>query len=207
MHENLAMQGRQNANDYQTLMARLHQFQAQRNIDFTRSINYTTTRARETVSLAITSGLIVVLAWTLSSSMHIFPNNSFCGCFSGGLRTMLLMTVLAVMAISGKQAETDSLVVVIHPQNAAFLTAQDVYRLYFGKVSSFPDGSVAVPVIHYNDKDQLQAFSANVLGRSTRQLRSYWARQLFTGKGKPPLEVESVEKMKTLITSNPNYVG
>lgn len=60
LHENLAMEGRQNAIDYQTLMARLNQFQLQRNIDFTRSINDTTTRARETVSLAITSGLIVV---------------------------------------------------------------------------------------------------------------------------------------------------
>jgi len=46
-----------------------------------------------------------------------------------------------------------------------------------------------------------------VLKKSASQLKAYWSKLLFTGKGTPPKEIGSDAEMVSLVASNPNMIG
>ena len=122
-----------------------------------------------------------------------------------GLRLMVFAALMqwTLPAITAE----DQIVVVTHPDNQNTITQKDLYRLYFGKLTTLPNGQRLVPIVNNGDKEQLKIFASQVLQRSSQQLRSYWARQLFTGKGNPPVRVDDSTVLKELIANNPEYIG
>ena len=124
-------------------------------------------------------------------------------------RTALHSILLALLLQWSAPALTDDdrVVVVTHPDNQHTITQEDLYRLYFGKLATLPNGQRLVPVVNNGDEEQLKLFASQVLRRSSQQLRSYWARQLFTGKAKPPVRARDATALKTLIANNPDFVG
>lgn len=101
----------------------------------------------------------------------------------------------------------DTVAVIAHPSLKDTLNADQVRRIYMGKTSQLPSGSHATPVIVKQSDEMHARFARTVLNRSTKQLRSYWAKRLFTGKSKPPLAVQSLQEMKELVSSNEGYIG
>lgn len=100
-----------------------------------------------------------------------------------------------------------AIAVVVHPSNHTSLTQDELVRLYTGKLSAFPDGSSAVPV-NLADAAPLRAdFDQKALGRSSSQIKAYWSKLVFTGKGTPPKEVASDDEVLTLVANNPNLIG
>ena len=122
-----------------------------------------------------------------------------------GIRLLAIAALLQLAAPA--LSNDDRVVVVTHPDNQNEITQKDLYRLYFGKLATLPNGQRLVPIVNNGDEDQLKLFASQVLQRSSQQLRSYWARQLFTGKGKPPVRVEDSTALKELIANNPEFVG
>ncbi len=95
----------------------------------------------------------------------------------------------------------------VHPSNQTTLTQDDLVRMYTGKLSAFSDGSSAVPV-NLADSVPLRAdFDQKALGRSSSQVKAYWSKLVFTGKGTPPKEVASDSEVLTLVANNPNLIG
>jgi len=125
--------------------------------------------------------------------------------YAGNLHRLAVLLIL--WALSSGLSADERIVMVTHPDNTQNITQEDLYRLYFGKLRTLPNGQRLIAIVNKNDDDQLKRFTSSILKRSAQQLRSYWARQLFTGKGKPPLQVEGAEAIKKLIANNPEYVG
>jgi ABC-type phosphate transport system substrate-binding protein len=50
-------------------------------------------------------------------------------------------------------------------------------------------------------------FEKKVLNKSASQIKAYWSKLVFTGKGTPPKEVSSDAEVINLIKSNPNLIG
>lgn len=50
-------------------------------------------------------------------------------------------------------------------------------------------------------------FYVKALGKSTSQVKSYWAKLLFTGKGTPPREYSNSADVKRALAANPNAIG
>ncbi|MDP5138795.1 phosphate ABC transporter substrate-binding protein [Rheinheimera baltica] len=118
------------------------------------------------------------------------------------MKTMLLISSLLLPG-----AVHAAIAVVAHPSNQTSLTQDDLVRLYTGKMSSFPDGSSAIPV-NLNDSAPLRAdFDQKALGRSSSQVKAYWSKLVFTGKGTPPKEVASDSEVLSLVANNPNLIG
>lgn len=100
-----------------------------------------------------------------------------------------------------------AIAVVVHPSNQTSLTQDELVRLYTGKLSAFADGSSAVPV-NLADAAPLRAdFDQKALGRSSSQIKAYWSKLVFTGKGTPPKEVASDNEVLALVATNPNLIG
>ena len=97
--------------------------------------------------------------------------------------------------------------VIVHPANQNVLSADIVQRIYLGRDKSFPDGSQAVPVALPDNVPNTEAFNNELLKKSSSQVKAYWSKLIFTGKGTPPKTVASDAEMMQLIGTNPNLIG
>ena len=50
-------------------------------------------------------------------------------------------------------------------------------------------------------------FVDSVLNKTPAQLKSYWARLIFTGQGEPPVAVDSEQQLLEMVASDPNAIG
>lgn len=118
---------------------------------------------------------------------------------------MKKLCLIAVLAVStAVQAE---IAIIVHPSNAAALNADVVSKLFLGREKSFPGGATAVPLSLAEGSAAAGEFNDKVLKKSFSQLKAYWSKLLFTGKGTPPKEVTSDAEMLQLVANNPNMIG
>jgi ABC-type phosphate transport system substrate-binding protein len=101
--------------------------------------------------------------------------------FSSGFLLSLLM-----LFTSAIHAEVS---VIVSANNAnASIDADTLSRIFLGKTSNFPDGNQAIPVDQTEGAAARESFNDKVLGKNSSQLKAYWSRLIFTGKGTPPKE-------------------
>jgi ABC-type phosphate transport system substrate-binding protein len=95
-----------------------------------------------------------------------------------------------------------------HPSNPTTELAPDqIERIFLGKVTSFPNGDKAIPIDQASGAGARTEFYSKVLSKTDSQLKSYWSRIIFTGKGQPPQEETDDMAVKALIAKNPSLVG
>lgn len=123
------------------------------------------------------------------------------------MKASIRILLLASGLLLGGVAQA-GVVVVAHPAiPVANVTARDVAALYMGRTHALP-GGVVVRVVDFEEGVAVrEEFIGKVLGKSEQQLRDFWARQVFTGKARPPRTVASVEEMVRTIASTPGAVG
>ncbi len=97
--------------------------------------------------------------------------------------------------------------IVVHPSNSATLSTDDISKIYLGRSKTFPDGKAVVPVAQVEASTATNIFNEKVLNKTGSQMKAYWSKLVFTGKGSPPKEVESDAEMIALISQNPSLIG
>ena len=97
-------------------------------------------------------------------------------------------------------------VVIMHPSQTITINQDDVTRLYMGRLGDVA-GVNLVPVNLVDSHPLKSQFDEAALGRSSSQLKAYWSRLIFTGKGTPPKEVGSDSEVLALVAANPNIIG
>lgn len=55
--------------------------------------------------------------------------------------------------------------------------------------------------------DAKEAFYLTILKKNSSQLNAYWARKLFTGRGKPPRHFSDVKSMYHFMQENPSSIA
>ncbi|WP_438862292.1 substrate-binding domain-containing protein [Neptunicella sp.] len=118
------------------------------------------------------------------------------------MKSLLFCTLMLLSSI----ARAD-IAVIVHPSNADAMDANDISKIFLGKSSSFPGGSKAVPVNQGEDQAARTEFDDKVLNKSASQLKAYWSKLLFTGKGSPPQNQANDSEVIALVASNPNIIG
>jgi ABC-type phosphate transport system substrate-binding protein len=119
------------------------------------------------------------------------------------LKTKLCITILGLTSVFA-QAE---IAVVVHPSNASALDSSAISRIFLGKLKSFDGGGQAVPINQESSMAATDEFNSKVLNKSGSQLKSYWSKLVFTGKGTPPKVVANDAEVISLISANPNLIG
>lgn len=119
---------------------------------------------------------------------------------------MLKKAVAGALVALGLNASVFAdVAVIVHPSNTNPLTQTDIERIFLGKSTQFPDGSEAIPI--NNAGDIYDDFNEKILGRNSAQIKSYWAKLVFTGKGAPPKEVGDASSVIDLIENNQNAIA
>jgi len=118
---------------------------------------------------------------------------------------MIQKIALLVFVLSfGVQAD---IAVIVNPANANVVSADDLNRLFLGRASSFADGTKATPLNLSEGQVARDEFDSKVLNRSSAQLKAYWSKLVFTGKGTPPKEMADDAAVKAAVAADPNAIG
>ncbi|MDP5147102.1 phosphate ABC transporter substrate-binding protein [Shewanella sp. ULN5] len=111
--------------------------------------------------------------------------------------------LFCVFALSLGVAFTASAGVVVIGNNAAGdMSMSDAKKAFLGK----GDNSLVVYELDEGNNTRSE-FHSTVTGKSDAQLKAFWSKQVFTGKGNPPATVASAAAMKAAVASNPNAIG
>jgi ABC-type phosphate transport system substrate-binding protein len=89
----------------------------------------------------------------------------------------------------------------------ASLDAAQVADIFLGKTSRFPDGSIALPVDQGEESPLRDKFYAQFAGKSPAQVKAWWSKIIFTGRGQPPRQAADSTEVKRIVSDNPHAIG
>jgi len=109
------------------------------------------------------------------------------------IASALLALSLPVMA--------QSVAVIVNSKNPGALTQEQVSNIFLGKSNDLvgidlPEGNAVREVFYHK-----------VTGKDGPQLKSYWAKLVFTGKAQPLKEAPSDADVRKFVASTPNGIG
>lgn len=116
------------------------------------------------------------------------------------LITAITLSVVSFISVA-------EVAVIVHPSNGNALDKGLISKIYLGKAKSFPDGGQVVPISQTEGAATTSEFNENVLNKSSSQIKAYWSKLIFTGKGTPPQEADDDAKVLELVAANPNLIG
>jgi hypothetical protein len=87
------------------------------------------------------------------------------------------------------------------------LNSSQIVDIFLGRTSHFPDGSSALPIDLAEGSPERDEFYLTIAGRSSAQIKAYWSKIIFTGRGQPPRTVASSLELRKAVASNPAAIG
>ncbi|MEW6984472.1 phosphate ABC transporter substrate-binding protein [Colwelliaceae bacterium 6471] len=97
--------------------------------------------------------------------------------------------------------------VIMHPSSSETLDTGNIAKIFLGKTKTFPSGERALPINQDNSQAIRKDFDEKVLNKSTSQIKAYWSKRIFTGKGTPPEDVANAAEVIDLVANNTNAIG
>jgi ABC-type phosphate transport system substrate-binding protein len=117
------------------------------------------------------------------------------------------LLALLTLSLCASAASPDVVVVVSAKNPLTTLSKSQIADVFLGKASRFPDGSPAMPIDQVEGAAARDEFYASFANKSVAQLKAYWSKIIFTGRGRPPREFLSSVEVKKFISANPDGIG
>jgi ABC-type phosphate transport system substrate-binding protein len=118
-----------------------------------------------------------------------------------------LVVIALALSLSSAVVKADVVAVVSAKSPITTLTMSQVADIFFGKTSRFPNGVQAFPVDQAEGAAVRDEFYSKVVGKTAAQIKAYWSKIIFTGRGQPPPTVSNNIEMKKRISDNPAAIG
>lgn len=97
--------------------------------------------------------------------------------------------------------------VVVNSANASAVSDSEISRVFLGKLKKFSSGDSVTPVNSKMGGAVRNEFEQKVLRKSSSQVKAYWSKLVFSGKGKPPKEFGSDAEVLQFVAANPGAIG
>ena len=117
-------------------------------------------------------------------------------------KMLTALTLVSCFAI----AQAGTVVVAGKSSPIAAASEDDVVKAFLGKKKDLGGVSV-IPVDQGEGNPARNDFYTATVKKSEAQLKSYWSRLIFTGKGQAPQVVGGDAEVKNMVSSNPNILG
>jgi ABC-type phosphate transport system substrate-binding protein len=114
---------------------------------------------------------------------------------------------LLALSLAFTAARADVVAVVSSKNPLTTLTKSQVTDIFLGKTTRFPDGARAVPIDQVEGSPARNEFYATFAQQSPAQVKSHWAKIIFTGRGQPPEAVANGVEVLRLIAANPQVIS
>lgn len=125
------------------------------------------------------------------------------------LRQFLLIGAAAagLMASAPALAAQDFLVIVNEANETEAISRNDLAQIFLKRTTEWSNGSPVVPVDLTESSPVREAFSQSVHGRPVSAMKAHWQRQIFSGRGVPPVEKAAESEVIEYVRANRNAVG
>lgn len=123
------------------------------------------------------------------------------------IRRIGLTLIVLALGVAASATAADMVVVVSVGNPVTTLSKNQVADIFLGKTSRFPDGRQAVPVDQAEGSAARDAFYLKFAGKSPSQIKAYWSKIIFTGRGQPPPEVSNSAEVKQYVIEHTDAIG
>lgn len=120
---------------------------------------------------------------------------------------LAVSAILMWMVLPGTAAGQDYTVVVNEANTIKDISKQQITRCFMKQTTKWPNGLPVTPVDQAASSAVRESFSNSVLERDVSAVKSYWQRQIFSGRGVPPPEKASDGEVLAFVRANPGGVG
>lgn len=121
--------------------------------------------------------------------------------------TARVLSLLLLCALFAGRAAADVVVVVNSASGVASLTRDEVINIFLGRFRQLPSGAPAAPLdLPAEHPDRVQ-FYRLLVHKEPSEIRSYWARLVFSGRTLPPRMAASEDDLVTQVAGNRQAVG
>lgn len=120
---------------------------------------------------------------------------------------MKKIVFICIALILSESAIASRLIVISAKENVENINLDDVSRIFLGKVTQYPSGRTVTPITPDPKDPSYELFAKVVLKKNISQMRAYWAKKIFTGKGRPPQVVATTKELQALVASDKRYLS
>jgi hypothetical protein len=120
---------------------------------------------------------------------------------------LVAFTILILTLGFDISAGADVVAVVSAKSPITTLTKNQVTDIFFGRKRTFPDGSAAVPIDQGEGTAARFEFYTSLAAMSPPQVKAYWARIVFTGRGQSPKIVATDAEAKKALLASTNAIA
>jgi ABC-type phosphate transport system substrate-binding protein len=120
---------------------------------------------------------------------------------------LALVAFACTVGLDISVARAELVVVVSSKSQITTLSTIQIMDIFLGKRTQFPDGSSAIPIDQAEGTAARDEFYARLADMSSAQVKAFWARIIFTGRGQPPKTVATGLDAKKLLIADPNTIG
>jgi ABC-type phosphate transport system substrate-binding protein len=111
------------------------------------------------------------------------------------------------LSVASCAAVADVVAVVSAKSTVTALTSSQVTDIFLSKTSHFPNGVRAEPIDQVDGSAARDQFYAKLAGKTAAQIKAYWSKIIFTGRGQPPPAVANSVEVKKRLALNPAAIG
>lgn len=114
---------------------------------------------------------------------------------------------IAALCLAGGAARADVVAVVSANSAISLMSDAQIADVFLGRVTRLPGGALAVPLDQPEGSPVRDEFYQRVAGKSPAQLKAFWSKLIFTGRGRPPRALADSTEVLKAVRSNPAAIG
>lgn len=123
------------------------------------------------------------------------------------LKKLAMLAAAASLATTGMAAQA-ALAIIAHPSNpVAGITADQAAQVYLGKTGELAKGTRVTPVEQSPGTPSRAKFYKSVIKKDEGEVKAYWSKLLFTGKGQPPRDIGDDAAVQAWVAAHPDAIG
>ncbi len=116
------------------------------------------------------------------------------------MRRFLPRLIVLLAMLMPALAHAESIVVVANPAAGVdALSRNDVINIFLGSFRQLPSGVAALPIDLPPGHPARAEFYRLLVGKNQAEINTYWARLIFSGKTRPPIQAERVEDAVSMV--------
>jgi len=115
---------------------------------------------------------------------------------------------LLIIAIFFSGIVSGEISIIVHPDYAASsIERKNVSRIFLGKTKNIKGAGNIVPIDQKEGSSSRKIFYAKVVKKNRSQLKTYWTKQIFSGKGIIPEIAGDDASIIQKVSTTPNTIG
>ena len=115
------------------------------------------------------------------------------------LKNWVLFLLIAVFLVVPAVGAQDVVLIANADVPVDSLSASDVKNIFLGKKTSW-DGGGSITFFTSDEAATHKAFLKGHVGKSANQFKTFWKKQVFTGKGKMPVSAANDQEMVSQVS-------